>query len=128
MKSILSRTFAFLFVVLLSFSSVSILPVKAIGSVYIRNDGKIDGDGLKLDNGIYVFTSDIYGQIIIEKDNIIVDGSGYILHAMNEGNILLDNVEGVTLRNIEVIDTDFDITLKDSNNNEIILIKKCLMQ
>jgi len=119
MKSIPDRILTVLFVVLLSFSSLAIFNVKAIGTVYIRNDGSIDGGGLKIENEVYFFTSEIYGQITIEKDNIILDGSGYTLQAMNEGTILLDNVEGVTLRNIEVIDTDFDITLKDSNNNTI---------
>ena len=119
MKANLGRIFAVLLVVLLSFSSLTILNVKTIGTVYIRNDGSIDGGGLKLENGVYVFTSDIYGQIIIEKDNTIIYGSGYILHAMNEGTILLDNVKDVTLRNIEVIDTDFGITLNNSNINEI---------
>ncbi len=119
MKTILSRSFAILFVVLLSFSSQLILNAKAIGTVYIRNNGSIQGDGLTLENGIYVFTSDIYGQLLIEKDNIIVDGLGYILHSMNKGTILLENVESVTLRNIEVIDTDFGITLKNSHYNKI---------
>ena len=109
MRSIPVRIFVVLFVVLLSISSLAILNVKAIGTVYIRNNGSIEGDGLKLENGIYVFTSDIYGQIIIEKDNITVDGSGHILHAMNEGTILLENVKGVILRNIEVIDTPFGL-------------------
>ena len=74
MKEVLSRISFILFVVLLSFSSLGILPAKAIGTVYIRNNGSIEGDGLKLENGIYVFTSNIYGQIIIQKNNIIVDG------------------------------------------------------
>ena len=119
MKKKLNRIFVILLVVLLSISSQLILNAKAIGTVYIRDNGSIEGDGLKLENGIYVFTSDIYGQITIEKDNIIVDGSGYILHAMDEGTILLENVENVTLRNIEVIDTDFGITLKNSHYNKI---------
>lgn len=118
MKAILSRSFVVLLVILISFSSLTVLNVKAIGTAYIKKDGTTLG-GLKLENGVYVFTADIYGQIIIEKDNVTVDGSGYTLHAINEGTILLDNIKGVTLRNIKVIDTPFGVTLNFSSNNQI---------
>jgi len=93
--------------------------VKAIGTVYIRNDGSTEGAGLTFEDGVYVFTGDIYGQIIIEKDGVIVDGSGYVLHGMNEGGIFLENRSGVVLRDIEVVDAPFGITLLNGNNNEI---------
>jgi len=77
--------------------------VKAVGTVCIRNDGSIEGAGLTFEDGVYVFSGDIYGQIVIEKDGVIVDGSGYVLHGMNEGGIFLENRSNVVLRNIEVI-------------------------
>ena len=52
---------------LVSFLLVHVQPVWAIGTVYVRSDGSIEGAGLKLEGGVYVFTGDIYGQIVIEK-------------------------------------------------------------
>ena len=93
--------------------------VKAVGTVYIRNDGSIEGAGLTFEDEVYVFSGDIYGQIIIEKDGVIVDGSGYVLHGMNEGGIFLENRSNVVLRNIEVVDALFGITMFNGINNEI---------
>ena len=111
-------------VILLVFSVVLVsLPqievVKAIGTVYIRSDGSTEGAGLMFSDGVYVFTGDIFGQIVIEKDGVTVEGSGYILHAMNEGSIFLENRSGVALRNIEVVDAPFGIKLVGGRNNEI---------
>jgi nitrous oxidase accessory protein len=93
--------------------------VKAVGTVYIRNDGSVEGAGLTFEDGVYVFSGDIYGQIVIEKDGVIVDGSGYVLHGMNEGGIFLENRSNVVLRNIEVVDAPFGITILNGSNNEI---------
>jgi len=93
--------------------------VKAVGTVCIRNDGSIEGAGLTFEDGVYVFSGDIYGQIVIEKDGVIVDGSGYVLHGMNEGGIFLENRSNVVLRNIEVVDAPFGITILNGSNNEI---------
>jgi parallel beta-helix repeat protein len=107
---------------LLSFAFVSFSGVKlvrAIGTVYIRSDGSIEGAGLMFSDGFYVFTGDIYGQIVIEKDGVTVEGSGYVLHGMNEGGIFLENRSNVVLRNIEVVDAPFGITIHNGSNNEI---------
>jgi parallel beta-helix repeat protein len=107
---------------LLSFTFVSFSGVKlvrAIGTVYIRSDGSTEGAGLMFSDGVYVFTWDIYGQIVIEKDGVIVEGSGYVLHGMNEGGIFLENRSDVVLRDIEVVDAPFGITLLNGRNNEI---------
>jgi len=107
---------------ILSFTLVSITETgiaKAVGTVYIRNDGSIEGAGLTFEDGVYVFSGDIYGQIVIEKDGVIVDGSGYVLHGMNEGGIFLENRSNVVLRNIEVVDAPFGITMLNGSSNEI---------
>jgi len=102
---------------LVSLSEIGI--VKAIGTVYIRNDGSTEGAGLTFEDGVYVFTGDIYGQIIIEKDGVIVDGSGSVLYGMNEGGIFLENRSDVVFRNIEVVDAPFGITILNGSNNII---------
>jgi parallel beta-helix repeat protein len=100
-------------------SSYQIELVNAIGTVFIRSDGSIEGFGLMFSDGVYFFTGNIYGQIVIEKDGVTVDGSGYVLNSMNEGGICLENRSGVVLRNLEVIYAPFGITLGGGRNNEI---------
>jgi parallel beta-helix repeat protein len=105
------------FVILFSFAQIG--TVKAIGIVYIRSDGSIEGAGLKLEDGVYFFTGDIYGQIVIQKGGVTVDGSGYVLHGMGEGGIFLENRSDVVLRNIKVVDAPFGITMLNGSNNII---------
>jgi parallel beta-helix repeat protein len=104
-------------VILVSFAHIG--TVKAIGTVYVRSDGSIEGAGLKLEDGVYVFTGDIYGQILIQKDGVTVDGSGYVLHGMDEGGIFLENRNDVVLRKIMVVDALFGITIVNGRNNII---------
>ena len=68
--------------VFISFSYIEV--VKAIGTVYIRSDGSTEGAGLMFSDDVYWFTGDIYGQILIEKDGVTVESSGYVLHGMKE--------------------------------------------
>jgi len=114
--------FMLVLLLLLSVSMVSFLQidtVKALGTVYIRSDGSTEGAGLKLEDGVYVFTGDIFGQIVIQKDGVTVDGSGYFLHGMDEGGIFLENRSAVVLRNIKVVDAPFGIALLNGSNNTI---------
>jgi parallel beta-helix repeat protein len=104
-------------VILVSFLQIG--KVKAIGTVYIRSDGSTEGAGLRLEDGVYVFTGDIYGQIVIQKDGVSVDGSGFVLHGMNEGGIFLENRTDIVLRDIEVVDAPFGISIFNSSKNEI---------
>jgi len=104
-------------VVLIAFPNVEV--VNAIGSVYVRSDGSTEGGGLKLEDGVYFFTGEIYGQIVIQKDGVTVDGSGYVLHGMDEGGIFLENRSDIVLRNIKVVDAPFGITVLNGNDNTI---------
>ena len=115
----LSQIILFFFLCSIFISFPEIRNVKAIGTVYIRSDGSTEGAGLKFSDEVYWFTGDIYGQIVIEKDGVTVDGSGYLLHAMNEGGILLLNRSGVALRNIEIVDSPFGVKIVDGRNNEV---------
>jgi nitrous oxidase accessory protein NosD len=108
--------------IFLVFISISYIEdVKAIGTVYIRSDGSIEGAGLIFSNDVYWFTGDVYGQIVVEKDGVTIEGSGYVLHGMNEGSIILQNRSGVALRNISVVDAPFGVNILGGRNNEITL-------
>ena len=55
--------------------------VRANGIIYIRADGSVEGtDKILKDGDLYTFTDNIINQsIIVEKDNVVVDGAGYTL-------------------------------------------------
>jgi parallel beta-helix repeat protein len=60
----------------------NIQPVRASGTIYIRADGSIDpitAPITTVDNVTYTFAANIYDSIVVERDNIVVDGSGSTL-------------------------------------------------
>jgi len=85
-----------------------IQPVKASGTIYIRADGSIDpptapiqrnGDTYTLTGNI---TSDANG-IVIERDNVTLDGAGYIVQGSGSGlGISLHNRRNVTVKNMKI--------------------------
>jgi len=110
----------------LLFISVSwafnIQSVKASGAIYIRPDGSVWGtDKIQRDGDYYTFTGRIYDSIVIERDNIVVDGAGYTLQGTGadaEG-ILLSGRSNVTVRYVKITEFDTGISLIGSSNNTI---------
>ena len=116
-------------VLLLSFIGIGsrfIQPVKASGTIYIRADGSIDPDTApitSLDNVTYTFTDNINGSIVVERDNIVVDGENNTLHGTgNETGIgvLLSNGLNITITNIEIRSFEYGIYLWNTNRSRII--------
>jgi parallel beta-helix repeat protein len=83
----------------------NILTVRASETVYIRADGTVEGtDKIQRDGNVYTFIGNIVNQsIVVEKDNIVVDGAGYILEGdgMIE-SIWLENRCNVTIKNLQI--------------------------
>ncbi len=55
-----------------------IKPVVAQGTIYIRSDGSVEPEGtpiFSLDNVTYTFTDNINVSIVVERNNIVVDGA-----------------------------------------------------
>jgi parallel beta-helix repeat protein len=100
----------------------NIQSVKATGTIYIRADGSVEGTTFVAsdDNFTYTFTDNINGSIIVERDNIVVDGAGYTLQgAGSESGIDLSNRSEVTIKNIEIKAFQEGISLYESSNNSI---------
>ena len=70
------------------------------GTIYIRADGSIDPPTAPIstfDNVTYTLTGDIFNDSIwIERDNIVVDGAGYMV----ENGIRLSDRINVTIKNM----------------------------
>jgi parallel beta-helix repeat protein len=92
----------------------------------IRSDGSIDPSSAPIhrDGDIYTFTDNIVGYtIIVEKDDIILDGGGYTLKGYgSEGNfslkgyadptgILIMQQNGVTIRNMKISGFSYGIKI-----------------
>jgi parallel beta-helix repeat protein len=103
---------------------------KASGTIYIRADGSIDPPAapiLSVDNITYTFADNIYlgsyDSVVVERDNIILDGSGYTLQGT--GFVLSKGIDisgrrQVTIQSLEIRNFGYGIVLEDSSNNTIL--------
>ena len=51
-----------------------------LASIYILSNGTVVGtDSIQCNENSYTFTSDVKGYVVVQKDNIVIDGAGYTL-------------------------------------------------
>jgi parallel beta-helix repeat protein len=96
--------------------------VEASGTIYIRADGNVEGTTRisTVDNIIYTFTGDINDSIVVERDNIVVDGAGYTLQGTgNYTGISLFERSNVTIKNAKITSFRHGIMLNMSSSNTI---------
>jgi parallel beta-helix repeat protein len=118
-------------VCLMALGVVCVMPVKAQpyqGGITINADGSVSpstaliqrtGDTYTLTGNLNITASNIGGDIIVQRNNTVLDGNRHIV-----GQILLSHVSNVTVRNFIVPITAyshlprgyFGITLEDSSN------------
>jgi parallel beta-helix repeat protein len=115
---------------LLIFILVTIIPMPfmvhtsmAISTIYIKADGSIDPPSapiLTTDNMVYSFVGDIYDQIVVEKNDIVIDGTSHTVKGSKTGNgFTLYSVTNITLTNINIKDFAYGIYLESSSYNSI---------
>jgi len=108
-----------IFALVCSLSAVSqVQSVEANGTIYIRADGSIEGTThiSTADNITYIFTNNISDSIVIERDNIVVDGANYTLQGEGGIGIRVSGRSNVTIKNM-IIKAFYDgIYLTESNN------------
>jgi parallel beta-helix repeat protein len=117
-------------VILILFSIAVIVrfirPVSAGGTITIKADGSVDPPTAPIstvDNVTYTFTDNIYGEIVVEKDNIVVDGAGYTVQGTGKGSgsgIYLSGRSNVTVKNVEVKEFYLGICLYSYCNNNTV--------
>ena len=126
MKNTVSGIILILFVINISALAFSIQPITATwtGVVYIRADGSIDPPTAPISNAenfYYTLMDNIYGFVIVERNNIVLDGAGHIIQGENTGTgIYMKNVIGVTVKNVVVKNFEWGIEVRESSNNYII--------
>ena len=99
-------------------------PVKASGTIYIKADGSIDPPTAAIstfDNITYTVTDNIHDSIVVERDNILVNGAGCTLFGEGGGiGIYLSGRSNVTIKNTGIAAFEYGIALWEySNSNNI---------
>jgi parallel beta-helix repeat protein len=125
-KSCFGLMLALLFVSVLILA-FKVQPARAwAGTVYIKADGTVDPQDapVRRDGNIYTLANNITSStdgIIVEKDNIIIDGAGYTIQGTVSGTgIYLSDRRNVTIMNVEIRAFYFGIDLGWALNNAII--------
>ena len=94
------------------------------GTIYIRADGSIDPPDAPIsgfDNVTYTFVDSINDSIVVEKDNIVVDGAGYTLQGSGSGTgISLSDRSNVTVKNTHITEFYCGISLALSGRNMLV--------
>jgi len=100
-------------------------PVRASGTIYIRVDGSIYPPTAPIstvDNVTYTFISNINDSIVVERNNIVVDGAGYTLRgtgAYGSTGIGLRKRNNVTIENMKIEGFYLGVWFNESSNNSI---------
>jgi len=101
----------------------NIQPANASGTIYIRADGSIDPPSTPIssvDNVTYTFSNNISDSIVIERDNILVDGMGYVLRPpepySGTHGISVSGRNNVTIKNVRYTNWWFVVYLENCSN------------
>jgi len=118
--------FALLCVMLVG-QSTSSVAAQAEGTIYIRSDGSVEPatTTIQRNGNTYLFTANIHGFIVVERDNIVIDGLGFSLQGTgSELGIRIENRTKVTIKNMKIQDFSTGIYCMGSSN--IVVSGNCL--
>jgi parallel beta-helix repeat protein len=94
-------------------------------TVFIRSDGSIYPpltNIVSVDNVTYTLCGNIYGSVVVEKDDIVVDGAGYVLNGPLVGTgVSLTGRKNVSITNMQIRGFLSAVSLIDSSNNNVSL-------
>jgi parallel beta-helix repeat protein len=110
-----------LFLSLLAFA-FNIQTVKASGTIYIRADGSIEGTTniQTADNVTYVLTANLSDSIVVQRENIIINGMNYTLQGTGDGTgISLSGKSNITIKNTNIKYFYYGVFLYSSSNNSV---------
>jgi parallel beta-helix repeat protein len=105
MKSIAAGITSMLLIIGMLALAFNIKPVKATGTIYIRADGSIDPPTAPVtttDDFSYTLNGNV-SQVIVEKDNIVIDGAFYAIGGLSmEDALILSGRSNVTVENTQI--------------------------
>ena len=103
-------------------STFDIKVANASGTIYIKAYGGVvpSQAPIQIDGNVYTFKDNIFDSIVVERNNIVIDGAGYaLLGKGDENGITLSNRTNVTIKNMEIRKFYKGIYLEYSSNNSI---------
>jgi parallel beta-helix repeat protein len=107
-----------------SFCGILVQPVESqsFESIYIRADGSVEGtDKIQREEDVYTLISDINASIVVERDNVVLNGASYILQGDgNVNGITLDDIRNTTVKNLKLSCFNIGILVMGSDNNKIL--------
>ncbi|MFB3890130.1 MAG: nitrous oxide reductase family maturation protein NosD [Candidatus Bathyarchaeia archaeon] len=90
------------------------------GSVYIRADGSVDPPSAPISNvgnSYYTFTADLNGSLVIERSNIVIDGSGLAVKGTGYGEgVSVYYGNNVTVKRLAITTFYYGVYLLGSAN------------
>jgi parallel beta-helix repeat protein len=104
--------------------NVGLVRAQAPETVYVNSDGSVSPSNAPIsnvNNVTYTFTGNIsyptYYGIVIERNNIVIDGNGYTEQGNQSSNgISLTDTSNVTIKNINIENFQNGFSLSASNN------------
>ena len=102
--------------------SLRVQVAEASETIYIRANGLVEGTDkiVNANNVTYTFTDNINDSIVVEKDNIVVDGAGYTVQGSGSGyGFNLTSIINVTIQNANIKNFGWGIYLGSSSNSSI---------
>jgi parallel beta-helix repeat protein len=97
--------------------------IKASGTIYITADGSINPSTVNIttvDRINYTFTADISDSIIVQRNNIIIDGANYRLQGTGSGSgFSLTSISNVTIKDVNIENFYYGIYFDHSSLNTI---------
>lgn len=100
--------------------------------IYIKPDGSVEPIGTSIlvkDNMTYTFTNNIEGSLVIQRDNIMIDGNGYNLTGTADFftyGLTLIGRNNVTIKNIAI--SLFDLGLNITGSSRITIVRNNISQ
>jgi len=95
------------------------------GPFYIKVDGVVEPStaSIRRSGDVYTFTSNVHGPVIVEKDNVVVDGAGFTVQGSGVNGskgVYLSGRKNVTLRNMGVTGFWYGVCLANSSGISVL--------
>jgi len=123
-RNLVTEILIILLLIGISTFAFEIRQVKASGTILIRADGSIEPATANIttsDHITYTFTDDNYDSIVIERDNIAIDGGFNTVRGKGSGvGIALSQRNNVTIKNMQITEFATGCRLASSENCIII--------
>lgn len=95
--------------------------VEASATIYISEDGSIvpmTANITSADNVTYYFTDHNYDSIVVERNNVTIDGAGYMLKGTGIGTGIRCR-RNVTIKDIQIQAFHYGVRIENAENNTI---------